>query len=877
MRKNIIYTKTVPQKEASYAPYPEKLAMSLQEYLKTRGIKQLYCHQSEMFEEVEKKNNVVITTSTASGKTLSFLLPVVQQILKDPLTRAIFIYPTKALASDQYRAMQPLLDYLGKTRISAGIYDGDTPVNERSRIRNSANIILTNPEMLNSAFLPHHSNYGFDFIFSNLKFVVIDELHSYKGAFGSHLANIFRRLYRVCKYYNSSVQFLCSSATIANPIELAENICGGEFVCINQDGSPTPEKLYHIIQPPIIGKNRFREEITSVAANLLPELIIEHRSLIAFCKSRRSVEIVLKEARDKLKFDGVKGQDKSYLISGYRGGYTPEERKQIENKMVSGTLSALVSTNALELGIDIGKVDTTVLTGYPGTKASFRQQSGRAGRLGQNAENFLILDSEPFDQYIAIDPEWLFDEKSENAVIDKNNLFIQIAHLRAAAAELPLSLDDVTIFPDLGEVVPVLLKANEVTSVNGKFAWCGSDFPAGDYSLRNMDNERYKLVDIDTGKLITELDEVQAFREIHPGAIYLHDGRMYQIMNLDLEQRKGLGKAINDNYYTVPCERTKVSIINEQNDSDLGRTKSHFGDIEVTTVISSYKKLQFHNHQNLGFENLAIPLSKTFETEGIWIDLPQEVCDLFRKLVQENIENRQTDLYNSYLSGLSYTIFISTMMTTMTERNDIGYGFILNISSDTNKVAICIYDLFVGGLGYAEKAFEVIDLIVKNAIRRVENCKCKNGCPVCIGDHRIDKKVVLWALNSIYKKLREPRKIKNSVAAPQPILEKPFQLSELKDKWAKFIELIGQKGEYLSGFISMIYNVEITEQGLILFLEDNFYKHWLEEKENKLKLYNLLTAYVEVPTHFEIAIEVIKKEASANEEKIMKRFTELRK
>jgi Distinct helicase family with a unique C-terminal domain including a metal-binding cysteine cluster len=444
----IIDTKRIPARTAAYSAYPAELLPEIQDYLRQSGIQKLYQHQADMFLQAIAGSNIVITTSTASGKTLSFLLPVLQQILKDPQSRAIFIYPTKALASDQYRALKPILDYFGKGKIDAGVYDGDTPVNERSRIRNSSNIILTNPEMLNSAFLPHHNQSGFNFIFSNLKFVIIDELHTYRGAFGSHLSNIFRRLNRVCHYYNSSPQFFCSSATIANPVELAQTICGKDFVLIDKDGSPAPEKQYTLVQPPYVGSDKaYRKPVSDIAAELVPYLTVTKHSFIAFCKSRKAVEVVLKESRDHLKNDGISGADYSGLISGYRGGYRPEERKEIERKMVNGQLRGLISTNALELGIDIGKIDTTVIAGYPGTRASFWQQSGRAGRSGFSSNTYFILDNLPFDQFIAVDPEWLFQSKSENAVVDPNNLFIQLAHVRAAAAELPLALDDIAVFP----------------------------------------------------------------------------------------------------------------------------------------------------------------------------------------------------------------------------------------------------------------------------------------------------------------------------------------------------------------------------------------------------------------------------------------------
>ncbi|WP_291637335.1 DEAD/DEAH box helicase, partial [Clostridium sp.] len=350
IRDLIIYNKTIPKREAKYLDFPRTLPPELCGYLSQNGITKLYCHQAEMFEKAMEGLNIVITTSTASGKTLGFLLPVLQEILANPLARAIFIYPTKALASDQYRAILPYLEYFGENRISAGVYDGDTPVNERSRIRKSANIILTNPEMLNGAFLPNHSKFGFDFIFSNLKYVVIDELHTYRGAFGSHVANLFRRLGRVCRYYNSSPQYLCSSATIANPVELAEEIFSHKFIRIDRDGSPAAERKYMLVQPPkIMGADKKyygQVQTTTVAANLIPKLVENDNSFIAFAKSRRNVEIVLKESRDKLEAESFFGASLIDKISGYRGGYTPLERKEIENKMITGVLCGLVSTNA---------------------------------------------------------------------------------------------------------------------------------------------------------------------------------------------------------------------------------------------------------------------------------------------------------------------------------------------------------------------------------------------------------------------------------------------------------------------------------------------------------------------------------------------------
>ena len=789
--KMIVYSRTVPARGAEYADYPAELMPELAEYLRQRGIKRLYSHQAEMFGLAGRGENVVITTSTASGKTLGFLLPVLQEILRNPRTRAMFIYPTKALASDQYKALQPVLEYFGEDRISAGVYDGDTAPAERSRIRRNANIILTNPEMINSSFLPNHSRYGFDLFFANLRYVVIDELHTYRGAFGSHLANVFRRLERVCRYYHSRPQFLCSSATIANPLELAEGICGRAFVQVEKDGAPRAERRYIFLQPDKIldkyGKEIGQTSAATVAANLLPELMEEGISFIAFVSSRRNVEVVLKETRDLLEgldaeAAGLWGGQKSgrmravrpedlmiNRIAGYRGGYTPRERKEIEKRMNQGELLGLVATNALELGIDIGQLDATVLVGYPDTKASFWQQSGRAGRSGRACTNYLILREMPFDQYIAVNPDWLFDGSSESAVIDPNNLLIQLAHIRAAAAEIPLGRLDGELFPDMGEAVPILMEAGELTRQGDRYVWCGPAFPQGDYSLRNIDNGRYKLIQQETHEAITEMDELQAFRELHAGAVYMHGGVSYQVIRMEQESRTCYALPFSGNYYTMPGGNTNIRRLlvrrechyelavgqqesgyadARQEDREIG---VFFGDIHVEDTVNMYKKLEFHNHQNLGYDQLPQPLTKQYDTEGTWIQLPPEVVRRYRSILQESANGKPA--LNNHFEGLCYALENAARMLTMTEKEDIGVSTSDNAlgeqTDEQDQVVVYIYDKFVGGLGYAEKAYERMPEIVSRARTLVAGCSCEHGCIACIGDYRLSKSEVLWGLQQM--------------------------------------------------------------------------------------------------------------------------------
>ena len=896
IRDLIIYTKTVPAYPASFADFPSALHPDIRGYLAGHNIPRLYTHQAEMFEKAQGGENVVITTSTASGKTLSFLLPVLQGILKDPLTRAVFVYPTKALAADQYRALQPFLEYFGEGRIAAGVYDGDTMPAERSRIRKSANIILTNPEMLNAAFLPNHSKYGFDFIFTNLKYVVVDELHSYRGAFGAHLANIFRRMKRVCGYYGSKPQFLCSSATIANPVELAERICGETFALVDRDGSPAPEKEYRLVQPPVIkgtnDKIYGRRSASSVAADLIPELVEKDRHFIAFGRSRRNVEVILKEARDKLDAAGFLGHGDSGRIAGYRGGYTPLERREIERKMTEGELSGLVSTNALELGIDIGKLDSTVIVGYPGTRASFWQQTGRAGRSGGKCVNYLILENQPFDQYIAIDPEWLFSRTSENAVVDPDNLLIELAHIRAAAAEMPLSLDDIALFPDLGEVIPVLMSAEEVKSLAGRFAWSGPAFPAGDYSLRNMDKTRFRLMVMDeaefvdgrrqakgAGREVTEMDESQAYHELHPGAVYMHEGALYEVLKLDLVSRTAEAVPFSGNYYTVPAGTEETRILQTFQEEELGRTRISFGDINVNEVISMYKKLQFHNHQNLGYVELTRPLQKDYDTESTWIGIPENVTEVYRSLLAPD-RNGELVL-NNHFEGMCYALKNAAMMTTMTERDDIDAVISNNaVIPDGRKeqaVSLYIYDKYEEGLGYSEKIYEVVPQIIENAVRMVEGCSCESGCPACVGDYNLDKKMVLWGLKNLLEESDPPEFEGKQIEEARPFIQKGFSFFKLPEEWKEFCGSVVKNGERGGAFLRTVGQVETEGHRLILTVGNTFYEEWMTDPDNMRSLENTLRYHAVCPADMRIEVKVVENRERADKirGKLRRRYDDL--
>jgi len=884
MKGNIIYKKTIPEKAPIYAEFPSNLHPDIQSFLVKQNIQSLYIHQAETFCEAVNGKNIVITTPTASGKSLCFFLSVIQEILQNPVTRAIFVYPTKALAADQYRALKPWIEYFGEHRLSAGVYDGDTPPDERKRIRERANIILTNPDMLNGSMLPNHSKYGFDFIFANLKYIVLDELHVYRGAFGSHLANVFRRLSRLCRYYHSDPHFLCSSATIANPVELAEKICGKTFTCISRSGAGMAERTYCLIQPPEKldrdGNPYGKESVISVAADLLPQLMEEKESFLAFAKSRKNVEILVKETRDHLENSGFLGSAKKEEISGYRGGYTPQERKDIEKRMISGELTGLVSTNALELGIDIGKINTTVLVGYPGTRASFWQQTGRAGRGKGKCTNYLILANLPMDQYIALEPEWLFDSSSENAIVDPDNLLIELAHIRAAAAELPLSLDDGALFPDLGETIPVLLRVEEVRSLGGRFVWSGGLYPAGEFSMRNIDQNKYQLLNKETGKNITEMDEEQAFHEIHEGAVYMHDGEFYQVVHMNLESKIVEAVRFHGNYYTVPGCETNIRIIHRQKKQEWKRTELSFGDVNIADFVYMYKKMQFHNHQNLGFEQLRKPLTKNYDTEAAWIKLPENVVAMYRNLLQPDKQGYY--VRNNHFEGLMFALKNAALMVTMTESADLGVAVSSNAlelaGSTEEEVYLYFYDCYVGGLGFAEKIYDLIPKVVEQAVRMVYGCRCKNGCAVCIGDDRLDRNVILWGLQNLSEESGFAGMISLPENQEEQKISKEFKLAELGDKWNDFCNRITERNEAFAGFFRMVFSAEIKGDSLILSVKEAFYAEWANMPENRNAIVNVLRSYVSVPDGFRLAILSGEKTADhGKKEKMMRRYHSLKK
>jgi len=851
----VVATRTIPPRAAKTLPIPGDVHPALQAALKARGIAELYCHQVEAFAAARGGEDVVVTTGTASGKSLAYLLPVIQSVLEDPSARAILLYPTKALTQDQLRGVLGLVEDIAATAkrrgaIQAGVYDGDTPPADRARIRDRCNLVLTNPDMLCTGLLPNHGRRGFAHLFRNVRYLVLDELHTYRGAFGAHFANLMRRFHRVCQHYGSTPRILASSATIANAKEHAETLCQRQFRLIDDDGSPSAGKIVHFWQPPL-NDHDMRRPVTSEMAALLPELIKTRHRTIAFCKSRKETEIVLKETRDRLR--DVAGHDESELIAGYRAGYTPEERRTVERSLVDGKLLGVVSTNALELGIDIGRLQVVVQGGFPGTRASFWQQMGRAGRRNELAHAIVILAVSPTDQLIADDPDWLVGQSAERAVLDPSNLAIQLAHVRAAAAELPLVLDDAARFPDLGEIASILERAGELRDVAGAWHWVGGPFPAGELSLRNLHEDRFKVVNRDTGTTITEMSRPQVYREAHTRAVYLHDGVQYQIEALDLVAHVATVVEVEQNFYTQPDVRTAIDVILTQEKQSIGRSAASFGDVRVNDTVVGYKMLEFHNHQNLGYEELHEHLSLELETEALWIAVPEQVLSVL------GAENEDA------LAGLVHALGAAARRRTMAERSDLSGTSFRAADEETgqSQVSLILYDSHPGGLGWAQSAFEGLDEVLTDALRLIEGCRCRSGCPACVGSYGRDRALLGWAMRSFFEELAPPQEARSQRAPVEarplrtdlpPVRAIPWE--EAAVRWREVLDDLSRSGVDGATLLASLPAPETFGNRLQLTVESAGLKDWLTSPAVARRLAPAIFARLLAPPEASLSVVV---------------------
>jgi DEAD/DEAH box helicase domain-containing protein len=775
----------MPAEPAQYGPYPEHVDERLVTALRTRGIEQLYTHQSEAFAHVLAGRNVVSTTPTASGKTLCYNAPVLDAILKDPSTRALYMFPTKALAQDQLAELHTLTQIVTAApldspdasarsgqalQIGVFTYDGDTPSDARRAIRGKAHVVLSNPDMVHSGILPHHPRWAK--LFENLRFVVIDELHAYRGVFGSHLSNILRRLQRICRHYGSDPLFICSSATIANPKELAEGLTGRRFELVEKSGAPRGEKFFLFVNPPVVNAELgIRRSYLHESRRVAMEFLKQNLQVIVFAQSRLAVEILTTYLKDT--FHGPPGS--SEMVRGYRGGYLPNRRREIEKGLREGAVRAVVSTNALELGIDIGALDVSVMAGYPGTIAATWQRAGRAGRRNTRSAAVLVASSAPVDQFVVRNPSYFFDASPEHALINPDNLHILVDHVKCAAFELPFADDEVFGGEDVQQVLSVLSEQGFVHNADGQWNWTNESYPADAVSLRSISSDNFIVVDITHGeRVIGETDFTSGPSTLHEKAIYIVEGQLFQVEQLDFDGRKAYVRSVDCDYYTDAITYTKVTILDTfESGWGMGRegwvpgqtaapaddshpppptphpgpeprvpdsgplAERNHGEVHVVSRVVGFKKIKFYTNENIGSGELDLP-EQQMHTTAYWLTIPAGTMQAMPF---------GGDARRDGVIGLAFAMKNVAQLLLMCDGHDIGLsvdGGSLDRSPRTGGAAnvpealaaepnIFIYDNYPGGIGFSRPLYEMHDLLLERTQALINSCECASGCPSCVG------------------------------------------------------------------------------------------------------------------------------------------------
>jgi DEAD/DEAH box helicase domain-containing protein len=709
-------------KPGEFAEFPETLALSLRKALATRGIDRLYTHQAEAFSHAAAGRNVAIVTPTASGKTLCYNLPVLNGLLADTNARAMYLFPTKALAGDQLVEFQKAVDAMGSD-LRAFTYDGDTPQDARRAIRERANVVFTNPDMLHSGVLPHHTKWAK--AFENLRYVVIDELHYYRGVYGSHLANLLRRLKRVCEFYGSSPQFICCSATIANPKELAEALTGLSFELVERNGAPSGDKYVVFYNPPVVNRALgIRRSYLNETRRMAKELLDRGQQTLVFANSRLATEILLTYLKDE--YSGVNS-----CVRGYRGGYLPKERREIEGQLRDGDIRAVVATNALELGVDIGSLDAVVMAGYPGTIASTWQRAGRAGRRQTASLAVLVASSAPLDQYIIEHPEYFFDRPPEHAYVNPDNLEILLSHLKCAAFELPIRDGERFGQHDSGELCRFLsdlkLLHHSGAAPNGAWHWTSDTYPADAVSLRSVSSDNFVVVDV-TGdhEVIAEVSFTAALTTLYQKAIYLHDARQYQVERFDYEGRKAYVRRVDSDYFTDAIDYTQVKELEEVESSPAGGIKIAHGDVRLNRQIVGFKKIKFYTMENVGAGNLSMP-EQEMHTTAFWLHFPGEFLARFTDL---SPADRQGGLVA--LGALLRTV---GALCVMCDPRDLGVSITEDIAGSLTAFEpnLYLYDNYPGGIGQSSALYKLAPRLLDGAAKLLAACPCEAGCPSCVG------------------------------------------------------------------------------------------------------------------------------------------------
>jgi DEAD/DEAH box helicase domain-containing protein len=727
--------------EGEFLDYPENLREEVKTVYKNKGIDRLYSHQARAIKHVLDGKNVVVSTPTASGKTLIYNTVTLDALTKNPSARSLYLFPTKALSQDQLAELFELNKLMGD-KLGLFTYDGDTPQNTRKAIRKKAQIVLTNPYMLHSGILPHHTKWVN--LFENLQYIIIDELHYYTGVFGSHMGNIMRRLKRICNFYGSNPVFIMSSATISNPKELAEKTIEEEVALIDRSGAPRGEKYLVFFNPPIVNKELgIRRSYVSVARQVSGILLKNGLQVITFANSRLITEVLVKY----LKNDFERSVTDAGKVRGYRGGYLPHKRREIEQGLRRGDIQAVVSTNALELGIDIGSLDATVLASYPGTIASTWQRLGRSGRRSGKSMGILVSSSLPVDQFIVNHPEYFTGKSPEVGRINPDNLTILIEHIKCASFELPFEKGESFGGENLGEILDYLSENQVLFQNQDKWFWTEEGYPADAVSINRVSSDNFVVVDRTDGeRVIAEVDFSSALETLHPKAIYMLESEQYVVEEMDYENRKAFVRKSNSDYYTDSITYTKIAILDIFDETRKERYDFYYGDVHVFSQVVGFKKLKFFTNENVGAGDLQLPQQEMHST-AFWMTIKNECLNIIDISSEDKLEA---------VSGLAYLMRHICAVILMCDAKDIGVAVEDNITkTDINRQTIrklstkagneeqailrdfepniYIYDSYPNGIGFSEVLFEKAEEIFEKVLDAIDRCSCERGCPSCVG------------------------------------------------------------------------------------------------------------------------------------------------